>query len=62
VTTAGHLPYGPRPKGLGTPGLVRTAAPIRGRELAPRFLASLRRLGVDEATLQVVTGKAKRQR
>jgi hypothetical protein len=51
------MPYGPQRKGA-----VRTAAPIRSRDLAPRFLASLRRLGVDEETLQVLTGKAKRRR
>jgi hypothetical protein len=51
------MPYGPQRKGA-----VRTAPPIRTRDLSPRFLASLRRLGVDEETLQVLTGKVKRRR
>ena len=41
---------------------VRTAPPIRTRELAPGFLASLRRLGVDDATLKLVTGQTTRRR
>jgi hypothetical protein len=41
---------------------VRTAAPIRGRELSPGFLASLRRLGADDATLKLVTGQTSRRR
>ena len=57
MTTAERVPYGPHRKGA-----VRTAPPIRTRDLSPRFLASLRRLGVDEETLQVLTGKVKRRR
>lgn len=41
---------------------VRVAQPIRNHELAPAFLASLRRLGVDDAELQILNGKGKRRR
>ncbi len=57
MATAERMPYGPHRRGA-----VRTAAPIRGRELSPRFLASLHRLGIDDHTLQVVTGKAPRRK
>ena len=57
MATAERMPYGPHRRSA-----VRTAAPIRSRELAPRFLASLRRLGIDEDTFQVVTGKSPRRK
>ncbi len=57
MATAERMPYGPQRRSP-----VRTATPIRGRGISPRFLASLRRLGADERTLQLVTGTVKRDR